>query len=407
MINNIENYDFIIVGGGLVGSIAALTLSEKNYKCCLIEKKGFDNNSKNKSTFNPISLNYRSILILKKYKLWNSEKMISNNIDNLILKCHNNLNKLSLSSRSLNLSTLGYVIDRDCFTYFIQNKCKQSKKITCYDSSTIEDITSNSQNIFNIDLKYKEVIKKISSPFIIASDGHPSFIANRMGFETTHIDYNQTSYIFNCQADFKNNSAVQIINEDGSFAHIPFTDNETNLILTINNDKKYKYFISNDELNKDLIHKLFKPYLANISLSKLIINYEMKTIRSNEIFYKNVLLLGNSSQLLHPVGAQGFNLALRNIETLIDKLSSQHNDKNILMKNIFDDIANTLNIDRQNTFDYIDFSTKIICSDRILSKFATSVFMQILKSSTNVQKSFLSKILGLNDIKYLTLKNEF
>tara|TARA_B100000029_G_C17586282_1_gene961214 strand:- start:896 stop:2119 length:1224 start_codon:yes stop_codon:yes gene_type:complete len=407
MINNIENYDFIIVGGGLVGSIAALTLSEKNYKCCLIEKKGFDNNSKNKSTFNPISLNYRSILILKKYKLWNSEKMISNNIDNLILKCHNNLNKLSLSSRSLNLSTLGYVIDRDCFTYFIQNKCKQSKKITCYDSSTIEDITSNSQNIFNIDLKYKEVIKKISSPFIIASDGHPSFIANRMGFETTHIDYNQTSYIFNCQADFKNNSAVQIINEDGSFAHIPFTDNETNLILTINNDKKYKYFISNDELNKDLIHKLFKPYLANISLSKLIINYEMKTIRSNEIFYKNVLLLGNSSQLLHPVGAQGFNLALRNIETLIDKLSSQHNDKNILLKNIFDDIANTLNIDRQNTFDYIDFSTKIICSDRILSKFTTSVFMQILKSSTNVQKSFLSKILGLNDIKYLTLKNEF
>ncbi len=407
MINNIENYDFIIVGGGLVGSIAALTLSEKNYKCCLIEKKGFDNNSKNKSTFNPISLNYRSILILKKYKLWNSEKMISNNIDNLILKCHNNLNKLSLSSRSLNLSTLGYVIDRDCFTYFIQNKCKQSKKITCYDSSTIEDITSNSQNIFNIDLKYKEAIKKISSPFIIASDGHPSFIANRMGFETTHIDYNQTSYIFNCQADFKNNSAVQIINEDGSFAHIPFTDNETNLILTINNDKKYKYFISNDELNKDLIHKLFKPYLANISLSKLIINYKMKTIRSNEIFYKNVLLLGNSSQLLHPVGAQGFNLALRNIETLIDKLSSQHNDKNILMKNIFDDIANTLNIDRQNTFDYIDFSTKIICSDRILSKFATSVFMQILKSSTNVQKSFLSKILGLNDIKYLTLKNEF
>ena len=66
-------------------------------------------------------------------------------------------------------STAFYNGISDILNSNIQNKCKQSKKIACYDSSTIEDITSNSQNIFNIDLKYKEVIKKISSPFIIWS----------------------------------------------------------------------------------------------------------------------------------------------------------------------------------------------------------------------------------------------
>ena len=33
--------DFIIVGGGLVGCLASLILSKKNYTICLVEKKTF------------------------------------------------------------------------------------------------------------------------------------------------------------------------------------------------------------------------------------------------------------------------------------------------------------------------------------------------------------------------------
>ena len=61
-----KKYDFIISGAGLVGAISALQLSRKGYNCCLIEK----NHLSLKKTFKdfaPLSLNYRSFLIITFY----------------------------------------------------------------------------------------------------------------------------------------------------------------------------------------------------------------------------------------------------------------------------------------------------------------------------------------------------
>ena len=41
MKNKILNYDFLIVGGGLVGSLAAIALYKKKYKVLVIEKNNF------------------------------------------------------------------------------------------------------------------------------------------------------------------------------------------------------------------------------------------------------------------------------------------------------------------------------------------------------------------------------
>ena len=64
-----KNYDFIISGAGLVGGISALQLSRKGYDCCLIEKNYLPI-QKTLKDFAPLSLNYRSFLILKKFGLW-------------------------------------------------------------------------------------------------------------------------------------------------------------------------------------------------------------------------------------------------------------------------------------------------------------------------------------------------
>ena len=55
----------------------------------------------------------------------------------------------------------------------------------------------------------------------------------------------------------------------------------------------------------------------DISDLKFVSQYNLITSRSKEISRDNIILLGNSSQLLHPVGAQGFNLAISNIDSLI------------------------------------------------------------------------------------------
>jgi 2-octaprenyl-6-methoxyphenol hydroxylase len=134
----------------------------------------------------------------------------------------------------------------------------------------------------------------------------------------------------------------------------------------------------------------------------------MKTIRSNSIFKNNVLLLGNSSQLLHPVGAQGFNLALRNIESLVDHcLKSIDNQKKISSNNLNIDSftpINTILLDRNSVFKNIDLAIKLFANDKIPSRFITFFILNSLRSSQILKKQFLKKILGLDNYSYLTVK---
>ena len=65
-----KKFDFIISGGGLVGCILASELSKLNFNCCIIEKNKFELSRKS-NNINPLSLNYRSRIILEKLKLWN------------------------------------------------------------------------------------------------------------------------------------------------------------------------------------------------------------------------------------------------------------------------------------------------------------------------------------------------
>ena len=64
-----KKYDFLISGAGLVGALTALQLSKNGYSCCLIEKNNLSKSSTLKN-YAPLSLNYRSFLILKKFGLW-------------------------------------------------------------------------------------------------------------------------------------------------------------------------------------------------------------------------------------------------------------------------------------------------------------------------------------------------
>ena len=68
-----NKYDFVISGAGLVGCLSAILLSRMGYSCCIIEKN-IITTEKETNTYSPLSLNYRSILILKKFKIWDDLK---------------------------------------------------------------------------------------------------------------------------------------------------------------------------------------------------------------------------------------------------------------------------------------------------------------------------------------------
>jgi len=405
-----NKYDFVISGAGLVGSLSAILLSRMGYSCCLIEKNKITAENET-NTYSPLSLNYRSMLILKKFEIWNNLKKISYPIKSLTLKSFNSFNRLSLTANDLNLDSLGYVFDRHKLLKIFRNILAQEEKISVFDSSEVEVINYNRiSNNLSLIIKNKNLSKEITfnTKYLIASDGDKSNIKKSLQFDSQIIDYSQTSYIFNCTAKFKINEAIQIFNEYGIFAAIPFDKNKINLILTLKNPHLSSFFDNKNNVIKNMVENIFSGYVTDISNYQMISKHDMKTIRSNSIFKNNVLLLGNSSQLLHPVGAQGFNLALKNIESLVDYCLKSTNDLNkICGDNLNIDFSkpiNTILFDRNLAFKNVDLAIKLFANDKIPSRFITFFILNSIKSSQILKKQFLKKILGLDNYSYLTVE---
>ena len=386
-----KKYDFLISGAGLVGALTALQLTKHGHSCCLIEKNNLSKNSTLKN-YAPLSLNYRSFLILKKFGLWDQVEKFAYPIKKLNLKSFSSLNRLSLKSTDIGLNNLGYVVDRRSLLSSFLDALTQSSKVDIIENNYIQDIEVVSSKDDCIISKI-ESGKTIESNYLIVSDGIDSRIKNMLNIDSEIIDYSQSSYIYNAKADFEENTAIQIFNKHGIFAAIPYEKDYLSLVLSL--DKKYeeKYFNSGKP-NEDSISAIYKKYIKNIGNFEFVSKYSLVTSRANNIIKDNILLLGNSSQLLHPVGAQGFNLALRNLETLLNCIQVDSD---------FSNVSDLINSDRESAFSNVDYATNIFASDMLFSKIITFTTYNLVKSSPTLKTKFLEKILGLEGYPYLSI----
>ena len=81
MKNKIIKYDFLIVGGGLIGSLAAIALQKKNFKVLVIEKnKTFPNDRRT------LALNASSRDFLKNLGIWEKLKAENEPINTILIK---------------------------------------------------------------------------------------------------------------------------------------------------------------------------------------------------------------------------------------------------------------------------------------------------------------------------------
>ena len=124
--------------------------------------------------------------------------------------------------------------------------------------------------------------------------------------------------------------------------------------------------------------------------------YDLVTSRSKDVSAGKIIFLGNSSQLLHPVGAQGFNLAIRNIDSLMNFIDKGKLD--------ITSLTNEINSLRESVFNNIDLATNILGGDKLPSKVMSFFIINLLKSSKSMKNTFLKNILEKfflsSDIKY-------
>ena len=373
--------DTAIIGGGLVGCLIGLSIADKDNRVFLIEKKKF--NKIISDNFSPLSLSANTVDYLKTKNIWDPKNLKNTTINNLDVKLFNSFNTIKISSDELEIPELGQVVDKATLLSHLRALCMNNKNIEIIDNLDVELDSDNSKIILKdkSSIEYKQ---------LFITDGANSKFVKQFDILTKKISYNQTSFILNCNYDTSENTAVQIFSKKGVFAILPGHKKVKSIVATIHNKYINSYNFESSSFNKSLLQKDLLPYARDLHNPKLVYSHPLDTSRLDKWHIKNIIFLGNSSQLLHPFGAQGFNFSVDCIKK-IDSVKTELLVGGELNKHVKTEIINR----RHNLFLGIDITSSLLMKDSLLGHISSTFLAGFINNSSTVKKRFIKRILNI------------
>ena len=366
MKNKIHNYDFLIIGAGLIGALAGLELFKKKFKVLVVEKN-------NQSLFDKrtLAVNANSRDFLNSLGLW--RKLINEPIKNIIIEDEINTSPLIFENANENMGSVIYNKD-----LLLQARSQLKKK-----NILVENIALDINKI-NFDQPLKLRNQYYFFKKIILSVGKNVSINDQ--FKKNIFNSHHKSYVgfFNHNLNHEN-KAYEIFTKNGPLAVLPAPSLKKYLSTFIYSSKKS---ILTTEL-KDLIEKYFKKTHGQLLFMKEFKSFKISPhlVSPNN---KNIILMGDSFRSIHPVAGQGWNLGIKDIQTLSDLLDQY---------NIEDNNLSDLYLSRRKieSYAYLAFTNLINSLYENESKINQSIInfgFQSLVRFAPIRKTFINQAMG-------------
>ncbi len=300
------SYDLVIVGGGMVGASLAIALSSSS-RIALIDAGIQSEDAR------LIALNHRSYSFFEKLGVWS--KLISHAapIEEVHVSFRKHFGITRLRADQMNLSALGYVVPAKYINHALNEKLN-SCDVTVIKPAKLKNIIQQEKNI----LLEIENHADISTKYLIGADGTHSTVRELMKFKTDVLDYHQSALVTVTELSRSHYSvAYERFHEHGAIAMLPLKENR---VATIWSDTAENISVLKALSDEEFLIQLQKSFgyrLGKLQKINQRFVFPLKKYYVENPFKDNVLLIGNAAHTLHPIAAQGLNLALQEIDVLM------------------------------------------------------------------------------------------
>jgi len=320
------HYDIIIIGGGLVGRSLAYALHEAPINIALIDASAQD-----QADPRLIALNYGSFSFLRKLGLWPRLEKYSAPIQKVHASYRGRFGATRLGAQDIQLPALGYVVPAHRINQALIEAMRDSKQtVTELRPARVKALELH-EHTSHLTIEHSQGSSRISGHLILAADGTESTVRQLLNFETQTLDYQQSAIVTTSQLGRSHNQiAYERFLQDGALAMLPLQTEQGHACATIwtasNTAITHLQALDDQSFMREL-QTQFGYRLGRLLNITQRHTFPLRFIQVKNPLQGNVLLIGNAAHTIHPLAAQGLNLALYEIahlsQTLLDNL--RHN----------------------------------------------------------------------------------
>ena len=315
-----HDFDIIIIGGGAVGAALACALSSSSLKIAVIEAVSEKADIQPSYDDRGISISLSSKNIFDNLGLWQNISPHANPVKNIHVSDRHHFGFVRLDAASMGVSALGYIVlARELGKVFM--RCiEASDNIDLLCPASVTDVEI-SDSMVSVRVNADGAEKTITSRLLIAADGTESRTRTMLGIETSVKDYEQVAIVSNVIPERSHNdTAYERFTESGPVALLPYTQQRCVLVFTVAAGDADKYLQLDEQRFLNILLQRFGRRLGKFSKLGQRKSYPLKMLQVEEQVKHRAVVLGNAAHAVHPNGAQGFNLGLRDAAALAEKL---------------------------------------------------------------------------------------
>ena len=315
-----KKYDIVIAGGGMVGASLACALANTNMHIALVEAIPLSSDYQPSYDERGLALSLSSQRIFQALDIWQQVAVNSNPIKGVHVSDKGHFGKVRMDAANIDLDALGYVVIARELGTVLMARLKQSANVEIICPAQVTKVDQNPDGVC-LSLSGQKAEQKLSCKLLVVADGTHSGIREQLGITTDKKDYRQTAIVSNVTPQIEHKDmAYERFTEHGPLALLPLKLNRCAVVFTVATEQDEHYLQKSDEEFLQEIQKRFGRRLGRLNKLSKRHSYPMTQVLAQQQILGRAILLGNSAHTIHPNGAQGFNLCLRDVAGLAEHL---------------------------------------------------------------------------------------
>ncbi|MFC1664549.1 2-octaprenyl-6-methoxyphenyl hydroxylase [Pseudomonadota bacterium] len=321
MLTDDSQFDLTIVGGGMVGASLACALIDTGLRVAVLEAIAFD--SANQPSFDErtIALTYGSCRIFEGLGVW--KQMLADGataIERIHISDQGHFGSTVLDRTDAKVTALGYVVPARVLGGSLLARMQQADNITYLCPANCEKINLGVESA-QVELSRPEKQQQITSRLLVLADGGRSEVARDLGLVSQSTRYEQMAMVTTIGSDRDHGfTAYERFTKSGPMALLPNGEKSFAVVWTLYPDQAKAYLECDEQTFVSALQGNFGDRAGQfLNLGKRHLYPLSRGVMSNST-RSRLAVIGNAAHTLHPVAGQGFNLGLRDVAVLAQKI---------------------------------------------------------------------------------------
>jgi 2-octaprenyl-6-methoxyphenol hydroxylase len=308
----------LIVGGGLVGASLAIALDAAGIAATLVETAAPRADAQPSYDERNLALARATVNGLDAIGVWRHAAARATPIRHIHVSRAGEFGSARIDADKHGVDALGWTLPARELGAALLHRLDECTRLTRLAPATLSALLPLA-NGWRAQISTPDGLRSLDTPLLVGADGTHSFVRTQLSIDAERHDYQQVLFVCTVTPERDHaNRAYERFADTGPIALLPLAERRCGLVLTVAADEADAVAALDDAGFIELAQRRLGWRLGRLSRPGKRHPYAIHRVAATQLTAPRAVLVGNAAQTVHPIGAQGFNLGLRDALTLAE-----------------------------------------------------------------------------------------